>query len=299
MNINIELYKTFFCVAKNKNITKAAKELLITQPAVSKSIKTLEEQIGCPLFIRSKKGVVLTEEGKVFYEQISKAMEIIATAEEKIQEIVSLDYGYLNIGVSNTLVKKFLLPYLEKFHKMYPKIKISIDTNPTYELINRVRNGVVDLIIINMPAKLPNDFIQFKLKEVHDMFVANNSFKELKNKVIPLKDLSKYPLILMAKNSNTRDFLDKYLESKGITLNPEIELTSYSLVTEFTKIGMGIGVVTKEYLNNELEDGTLFEVKTDPHLEKRYVGYDYLKKKELSRSTLKFLEILNNNIIKK
>lgn len=295
MNINIELYKTFFCVAKNKNITKASRELMISQPAVSKSIKTLEDQLGCSLFIRSKKGVLLTEEGKIFYEQISKAMEIIDNAEQKIQEMINLEYGVLNIGVSNTLVKKFLLSYLEKFHKMYPKIKITIDTNPTYELINRVRNGLIDLIIINMPVNLPNDFAQFKLKEVHDMFVANQSFKFLKNKVIPLKELNKYPLILMAKNSNTRDFLDYYCEGKGIILKPEIELTSYSLVTELTKIGMGIGIVTKEYLNNELDDNILFEIKTEPSLPGRFIGFSYLKSKKLSRSTIRFIEILEND----
>ena len=68
MNINLDLYKVFYHVAKNKNITKAANELNITQPGISKAIKNLEEQLGCSLFIRTKTGVILTEEGKVFYE---------------------------------------------------------------------------------------------------------------------------------------------------------------------------------------------------------------------------------------
>lgn len=292
MNINIEMYKTFYCVARNGNITKAAKELMVSQPAVSKCIKSLEEQLGCSLFIRSKNGVLLTDEGKVFFQQISQAMDLIDNAEQKIQEMISLDYGYLNIGVSNTLVKKFLLPYIERFHKEYPKIKISIDTNPTFDLIQKVKNGIIDFMIINMPASLPNDFEQIPLKEVHDCFVASEAFQELKEKVIPLESISNYPLILMSKNSNTRDFLDRYCAEIGITLHPEIELTSYSLVTEFTKIGMGIGIVTKEYLNNELHDGTLFEVKTEPILESRYIGISYLGHKKLSRSSLRFIEML-------
>lgn len=292
MNINIEMYKTFYCVARNGNITKAAKELMVSQPAVSKCIKSLEEQLGCSLFIRSKNGVLLTDEGKVFFQQISQAMDLIDNAEQKIQEMISLDYGYLNIGVSNTLVKKFLLPYIERFHKEYPKIKISIDTNPTFDLIQKVKNGIIDFMIINMPASLPNDFEQIPLKEVHDCFVASEAFQELKEKVIPLESISNYPLILMSKHSNTRDFLDRYCAEIGITLHPEIELTSYSLVTEFTKIGMGIGIVTKEYLNNELHDGTLFEVKTEPMLESRYIGISYLGHKKLSRSSLRFIEML-------
>lgn len=219
-------------------------------------------------------------------------MDLIENAEQKIQEMIHLDYGYLNIGVSNTLVKKFLLPYIEKFHKDYPKVKISIDTNPTFDLIQKMKNGLIDFMIINMPVSLPNDFAQIPLKEVHDCFVASEAFGELKEKIIPLKSISHYPLILMAKNSNTRDFLDAYCTEMGVTLNPEIELTSYSLVTEFTKIGMGIGLVTKEYLNNELEDGTLFEIKTDPELGSRHIGISYLRKKKLRRSSLRFIEML-------
>lgn len=292
MNINIELYKTFYCVAKNGNITKAANELMITQPGVSKAIKTLEEQIGCSLFIRTKNGVILTDEGKIFYEQIKLAMEHIDNAEKKIKEIINLDYGFLSIGVSNTLVKKFLLPYIEKFHKLYPKIKIKINTNVTPELIKDVRNGLIDFIIYNAPATIPNDFKQTKLKKVHDIFAANSSFSDLKDKVIPLEELNKYPLILMSKGSNTRCYLDDLCSKLGVNLVPEIELTSYSLVTEFTKIGMGIGGVTREYFDGNLEDYDLIEIKTKPDLGSRSIDIAYLADKRLSRSAEKFVELL-------
>lgn len=292
MNINIELYRTFYCVAKNGNITKAANELMITQPGVSKAIKSLEDQIGCSLFIRTKNGVILTDEGKVFYEQIKQAMEHIDNAEKKIKEIINLDYGFLSIGVSNTLVKKFLLPYIEKFHKLYPKVKIKINTGVTPELVNKVRNGLIDFIIFNAPATIPTDFNQSKLKEVHDCFVANCSFKELKGKVIPLEDLNNYPLILMSKGSNTRCYLDDLCAKNGVNLVPEIELTSYSLVTEFAKIGMGVAEVTREYFDGELEDYDLIEIKTKPDLGSRSIDIAYLADKRLSRSAEKFVELL-------
>ena len=295
MNINIELYKTFYCVAKNGSITKASLELLITHPAVSKAIKTLEEQIGCSLFIRSKKGVILTEEGKIFYEQIKQAMDHIDSAEKKIKEIITLDYGYLSNGISNTLVRKFLLPYIEKFHKMYPKIKLKINTGITPDLLNKVRNGLIDFVIFNAPADIPNNFTEIKLKEVHDIFAASNTFSELKDKVIPLEDLNNYPLILMSKGSNTRCYLDDLCAKHGINLNPEIELTSYSLVTEFTKIGMGIGGVTREYFDGKLEDYDLIEIKTIPDLGTRSINVGYLTDKRLSRSAEKFIELLKKD----
>ena len=292
MNINIELYKTFYCVAKNKSITKAANELLITQPAVSKAIKSLEEQIGCSLFIRNKGGVVLTDEGKIFYEQISQAMEHIENAEKKIKEIINLDYGFLSIGISNTLVKKFLLPLIENFHKLYPKIKIKINTGTTPTLIEKVKNGLIDFIIFNAPADIPNNFTELKLKTVHDIFAANTSFSELKDKVIPLEELNNYPLILMSKGSNTRCYLDDICTKHGVNLTPEIELTSYSLATEFTKIGMGIGGVTREYFDGDLADYDLIEIKTKPSLGARSINAAYLTDKRLSRSAEKFIELL-------
>ena len=292
MNVNYELYKTFYSVAKNKNITKAAHELMISQPAVSKSIKTLEDQVGCTLFIRNKYGVSLTEEGETFYKNIKPAIEMIEHAEETLQETLNLDYGTLSIGVSNTLTRKYLLPYIKKFHEQYPRIKIKISTSPTFELITQARNGLIDFIILNFPYQLPSDFKETKLKEVNDCFIASKDWKELKGKTIPLKEMNNYPLILIAKGSNTRIFLDDFCVKNNIMLSPEMELASHSLVTAFTKIGLGIGYATKEFLKKDLKEQTLFEIKTTPTIPPRQIGATYLKQKQLNKASLTFLNLL-------
>lgn len=292
MNVNYELYKTFYSVAKNKNITKASHELMISQPAVSKSIKTLEDQVGCTLFIRNKYGVSLTEEGETFYKNIKPAIEMIEHAEETLQETLNLDYGTLSIGVSNTLTRKYLLPYIKKFHEQYPRIKIKISTSPTFELITQARNGLIDFIILNLPYQLPSDFKETKLKEVNDCFIASKDWKELKGKTIPLKEMNNYPLILIAKGSNTRIFLDDFCEKNNIMLSPEMELASHSLVTAFTKIGLGIGYATKEFLKKDLKEQTLFEIKTTPTIPPRQIGATYLKQKQLNKASLTFLNLL-------
>lgn len=296
MNINFELYKIFYNVAKNKNITKAANKLMISQPAISKSIKNLEEQLACTLFIRNKTGVVLTEEGKMFYEQIKQAVEIIDSAEAKLLEMTNLDYGFLNIGVSNTLAKKYLLPFIENFYKEYPNIKINIHTNMTTELIKQIRNGIIDIIILNLPYNIPNDFEKINLKTIHDCFVANNKFISLKDKVIKLEELNDYPLILLSEGSNTRYFLDHFCLERGIKLNPKFDVAGFSLVVEFAKIGLGIAGVTREYVKEELNNGELFEIKVEPKLSSRHIGAIYLKNKALSRTTQKFLKMLKNDI---
>jgi len=294
MNINLELYKIFYNVAKNKNISKTANELLISQPSISKAIKNLEDQVGCQLFIRSKYGVVLTEEGKIFYDQIKTAMEIINNAEFKLKEIINVEAGVLNIGVSHTLTQKYLMPYIKLFHKEYPKIKLNIVTGPTQTLFAKSRNGLVDFIILNLPYVIPSDFKTEILKEIQDIFVATDNFKELKNKTLTLEELNNYPLILISKGSNTRYFLDNFTGENNVILTPEMELASYSLVDEFTKMGLGIGYLTKEFIEEELNNKELFEIKTTPKIPKRQIGIIYPDNKILSKSSTKFVELLKN-----
>jgi len=207
--------------------------------------------------------------------------------------MIDLDFGSLNIGVSNTIVKKYLMPYIKEFHDKYPNIKITIYTNPTFHLIQRMRNGLIDFIILNMPYDVPGDMDTYKLMDVHDCFISTDKYDELKNKVIPLRDLNKYPLILVSKGSNTRYSLDNFTISLGFSFNPEMDLSSTSLVVDFTKMGFGVGIATKEYLDDELSDGTLFEVKTNPELPTRYIGVMHLKNKILSRCSQEFLDMLN------
>lgn len=300
MNINFEYYKIFYNVAKNKNITKTANELMISQPAISKSIKNLEEQVGCSLFTRNKIGVSLTEEGRLLFNEIKDAIEIIENAEHKLNEMINLDCGILNIGISNTLTRNYLLPYIRKFNEMYPKVTIKVHTEPSFELINKARRGLVDFIILNLPYNVPTDFDKYSLIEIHDCFVANEKFIELKDKVISLEELNNYPLILLAQGSNGRYFLDNCCCKLGINLNAKFELASYSLVTEFIKSGIGIGLLTKEFINKELESGELFEIRTNPEIDNnsRNIGVIYLSQKSLSHCSLEFMKLLKEQIKK-
>ena len=296
MNIDFELYRIFYTVANNGNITKAAEELMISQPAISKSIKNLEEQLGGQLFVRTKRGVILTDEGKEFYKYIKHAMEYISNAESKFTELINLETGSIKIGVSTTLTKEFLLPYLERFHKLYPKIDIQISTNLTSELILKLRNGLIDLIVMNIDEQnIDNDLEIIKCKEINDCFIVNKDYKKLLNQPLSLKDLNKFPLILQAKKSNTRTFLDNFTNNNGIKLKPNIELSSYNLVVEFTKIGLGIGYATKEYLTKELENETLYILNIKEKIPTRYIGIATSKNHLPNFSTKKLIEIISNS----
>lgn len=293
MNIDYELYRIFYVVANHCNITKASKELSISQPAISKSIKNLEEQLGGQLFVRTKRGVILTEEGKEFYNYIKQAMEYINNAENKFTDLINLETGCIKIGISTTLTKKFLLPYLEKFHSLYPKIDIQIITYLTSDLMTKLKNGLIDIVILNLnDKKYSNDIDIIKCRKINDCFVVNDKYKDLTLKELSLKDLNNYPLILQAKGSNTREFLDNIARENGVMLRPNIELASYSLVVEFSKIGLGIGYATKEYLKDAIKNKELYELKIKEKIPSRYIGIALSKNHIPNFSTKKLIEII-------
>ncbi len=297
MNVNFELYRIFFVVANAQNITKAANELMISQPAISKAIKNLEDQLGGQLFVRTKRGVVLTDEGQEFYNYIKHAMEYIANAENKFTDLINLESGSIRIGVSTTLTREFLLPYLKDFHKQYPKIDIQINTSLASELINKLKNGLIDMVILNLPSKRDNDLEIIECKEVHDYFVVNENYKDLVNKSLTWEDLNNYPLILQAKGANTRTFIDNFAKELNVMLKPNMELASYTLVVEFTKIGLGIGYATKEYIEKEIQNKELFILDVKPTVPSRYVGIALSKNHLPNFSTKKLIEIIIKDII--
>ncbi len=293
MNIDFELYRIFYVVANHSNITKASEELNISQPAISKSIKNLEEQLGGKLFVRTKRGVVLTEEGKEFYNYIKQAIEYINNAENKFTDLINLETGCIKIGINTTLTKEFLLPYLEEFHLLYPKIDIQIVTGLANDLMPKLRNGLIDIVILNLTDKnYGNDIDIIKCKKVNDCFVVNKKYKDLALKELSLKELNNYPLILQAKGSNTREFLDNIARESGVVLKPNIELASYTLVVEFSKIGLGIGYVTKEYIKDAIKNGDLFELKIKEKIPSRYIGIALSNNHVPNFSTKKLIEII-------
>lgn len=296
MNIDFELYRIFYVVANHCNITKASEELSISQPAISKSIKNLEEQLGGQLFVRTKRGVVLTEEGKEFYNYIKQAIEYINNAENKFTDLINLETGCIKIGISTTLTKEFLLPYLEEFHSLYPKIDIQIITNLTSDLMPKLKNGLIDIVILNLNDKnYDNDIDIIKCRKINDCFVVNDEYKDLTLKEVSIKDLNNYPLILQAKGSNTREFLDNIARENGVVLKPNIELASYSLVVEFSKIGLGIGYVTKEYIKEEIKNKELYELKLKEKIPSRYIGIALSKNHVPNFSTKRLVEIIKKN----
>ena len=239
MNVDLELYRVFYAVAKHKNMTKASEELHISQPAISQSIKKLEDQLGGTLFLRSNKGMGLTEEGKMFYEYVKGALELINNAENEFTSFKDLSKGEIKIGCSTTLTKLVLMNALKDFHLDYPNININITNDLTSNLINDLKLGKLDFVIFNESNIKETNLNLEKIKELKQGFIYNPEFYN--DNINNFEDLNNVPLILQKEESNSRKLLDYIALQNNVKLIPKMEVVSQELITEFTNIGLGIG----------------------------------------------------------
>ena len=290
MNQNLSSYRIFYTVANTGNISKAAKELYISQPAISKSIQKLEESVGCKLFSRSSRGVVLTDEGKLLYEHVSEAFETLTMGEEKLKRSIELGVGHLKIGVSSTLCKYLLLPYLKEFIRQNPHISISISCQSTNDTLKLLEDNKIDIGLIGKPENLKNIHFDF-LEEIEDIFVAAKDYlRNLKARGIQKNHiLQSSTLMLLDKNNMTRQYIDDYLQENQIIIKDSIDISDMDLLIDFARIGVGVACVIKNFVREDLENGTLVEIPLGFPIHKREVGFAYKTTTKPSKSLAEFI----------
>jgi DNA-binding transcriptional LysR family regulator len=288
MNGDLELYKIFHTVAHYKNISRAADALYISQPAVSKSIKKLERTVNVNLFSRSSKGVALTTEGKLFYEYLDKALTIIADGERILTDLKDKKQGVITIGVSTTLCKYFLLPYLKPFMNKYPTIQIKIINKTTFDTLKQIDQGIIDFGIVSRPSDL-SSYTFIKLADIQDIFVAEKEYLKTLHITHPNDIFAKGVFMLLEANNITRQYIDYFFIENNLSIKPEIEINTMDFLIEFAKIGLGISAVIKSFVEKELIEGSLIELTVSPPIPARAVGIVYDKKKPLSIATKTFL----------
>ncbi len=244
MDINYELYRVFYHVARNLSFSDASKELFISQSAVSQSIKTLEKKIGQPLFIRSTKRVQLTPAGQVLYKHVEPAMTLISRGEAQLMDTQTVSMGQLHIGASDTICRYFLVPYLQEFHKKFPNVPIKVTNATSLNCVELLEQGRVDLIVTNFPnARLNTSYMQKTLCNFQDVFLVNPDYFKIKKEVLSLEELQKYPILMLDRKSTTSEFLHNLFLQNHLELLPEVELSSNDLLIDLAKIGLGIAFI--------------------------------------------------------
>lgn len=293
MDENLSLYHIFNSVAEAGNISHAAKHLYISQPAVSKAIQSLEENLKTTLFIRSSRGVKLTEEGKLLYEHTRTAFDTLQRAEDSIRRIHDLGIGHLRIGASTTLCKYLLLPYLDGFVKQNPHIKITIDNQSSSHTLKQLENNTLDIGLVAKPGNTDTfDFIS--LGEIEDIFVATRTYlNNLKLRESSSDIFLAANIMLLDEENVTRKYIEDYFRTNSIEPKHILEISSMDLLIEFAKTSLGVGCVIREFVEKELQEGSLIQIPLKTPVNKREVGFSYVKNAFLSDSMHKFMEYIS------
>ena len=301
-DVNLSLYRIFYAVAQTGNISKAANELYISQPAISKAISKLEENLNTTLFIRKSRGVMLTKEGEILIDYIKAAFQSLNEGEDALKKINEFGIGHLTFGVSTTLCKYMLLHYLERFTKEYPHIRISIKCQSTFETLKLIEDHKIDIGLVGKPSHLKN--IEFdSIQEIEDVFVANQAYLDnllMREKISgvhkknSVKILETANLMLLDEKNITRIYIDDYMKKYNIVTNQILEVSNMDLLIEFAKIGLGIGCVIKEFVSKELEEGSLVEIPLATPINRREVGFAVTKLSPQNESLVKFMNFYHS-----
>ena len=290
--VNLDLYRVFYTVAKSGSLTKAAEELYISQPAVSRSIKQLETQLGVSLFTRTHRGMALSAQGgKVIFEEVERALSLLNEAENRIEEMKSSATGVIRIGASDTIFEYFLADKIVEFNERFPAVKFELMADFTPDTIEKLKADKCDVAFVNLPISPDPDLKLYgNCMRLNDVFVVGEKYKELIERTISLNELKNYPLILMDENTVARQSLNSFLSSLGVNLEPSIEVGSWDLMKRLVLRGMGVGVIPREYAEAQLKNGSLFEIKTDTTLPVRSVGMLLSKNAPVSYALHSFIQ---------
>lgn len=290
--VNLDLYKVFYTVAKSGSLTKAAEELYISQPAVSRSIKQLETQLGVSLFTRTHRGMKLSAQGgELIFDEVERALSLLTDAQNRIVARKTTATGTLRIGASDTIFEYFLADKIVDFHERFPQVNIDLTADFTPDTIAKLKEDKCDVAFVNLPIKDDPDLKLYgNCMRLNDVFVTGEKYSRLAQNECKLADLAAYPLIFMEKNTVSRKSIENFLSSTGITLKPTIEVGSWDLMKRLVSRGMGVGIIPKEYALREIEDGSLFEVKTDTALPARAIGMLLNKSTPVSYALQAFID---------
>lgn len=288
--MDFDHYRVFYYVGKYKSVTLAAQELFTSQPAVTRTIKTLEHELSCRLFIRSKKGMELTHEGEVLFEYVSASFNQLEKGESEIRRNTSTKEGSITIGATVTALDEFLFSFIKEFHINNPYIKFRIVSESTNNTLNKLRTGVIDVALITTPYHTFEDVEYIKVGKFKNVIVAGNEFQDLKNRIISVSELHNYPFIAMNQKTQLREYTDSFFLTHSIPISPTVQVDNAGLIIPFVRNNLGVAIVPYSLAKGSINRDEMFVIKTKEEIPDRYVYMVISKALPLSNATKTFVK---------
>ena len=248
MFTSYDRYRIFYFVAKYKSISKAAEVLLTSQPNLTRSVKALEGELGCPLFLRTNRGMKLTREGEKLFMHIEKAFSEISEGEEELKGSRSLKKGKVTVASSEVALRCLLLPVLKRYRESYPGVRVKISNHTTPQALAALRSGEADIAVVTSPVGDPGSLTIKKIKKISEVAVCSKAFSHLVEKKISLSELSESPLISLGKHTTTYEFYSDFFSENGVSFRPDIEAATADQVLPMVEADLGIGFVPDEFI---------------------------------------------------
>ncbi len=289
MKTKLDYYRIFYETARFSSFSTAAQHLYISQSAISQCIHQLENDLDAQLFVRTRKGVTLTQEGQLLFQKVESAMQTIEQGETLLARLHHLESGSLYIAAGDTITTHYLLPYLEQFHALYPHIRLEMANSYSSNMLQCVKDGKAELAFVNLPVA-DDELCITPCLDIHDIFVCGNGY-DAKNSYT-WEEIARLPLILLEKNSTSRRYVDSKFKEKNIPLTPHIEMAAHDLLIRFASIHLGISCVIEEFSKDAINQGLIRPINTVPPLPPRNIGYAHLKNTPLSLAAQAFLNLI-------
>lgn len=287
--VNLDLYRIFYAVARCGSLSKAAKELFVSQPAASLAVKQLESQLGATLFIRTRGGTELTDFGKLVYGDVGEALKLLDGVELKVSELSSKASGTIRIGATDSIFSYVLADKISRFYSDFPEVRLELISSTSPNTISQLKEGKCDIAFVNLPIE--DEGVRFcgTVAHITDIFVAGKKYLPLSGEILPVSKLEGLPLIMIEENTVARRELALFCDKLGVKLTPDIELSNWDLLKKLAISGAGAGCIPREYCLEEIESGELFELKISPSLPVRGIGMAVAADSRLSYAMKKFI----------
>lgn len=288
MSVSYEYYKIFYYVARYGSFTRAARVLGNSQPNITRAMNNLEYELDCRLFVRSHRGVRLTEEGEILFNRVKAAQEHLERAESELAAARNLQKGLVTIAASETAIHLVLFRVIQRFNELYPGVQIKLLNCSTPQAIHQLHEETADLAIVTTPVQTGSEILTENVLVSRDILAAGARFAELKGKTLSLQDVSGYPMVCLGPNTSTYELYNQFFAREGIVMETDVEAATADLLAPMIEHGLGLGFVAEVFAGPKLRDGSLFEVKIDRPLPERFLCMMQLRDRKLSHAAESF-----------
>lgn len=262
--VSYDYYRVFCCAARRGSFSRAAEELMSSQPAVSHIIANLEQQLGCSLFARTGRGIALTAEGELLYRLAAPACAQLEQAEAALAGALRLESGTVRLGTTEIAMRCLLIDAMGAFHARHPSIRFHIVNSSAAGALAALREGTVDLAVVPEPVQTARPLPRRSLSAFRDILIAGDAFSHLRGRRLSLAELEGIPLICAGHGTSTRLFLERFYQSQGLLLTPDMEPMSTDLILPMVRAGLGIGYIPEPLAREALGRGDVFPVALRP-----------------------------------